>query len=131
MNPIFLTLDDVLLIHQNQLEYYGGEPGIRDVALLQSAINQPRAMFDGAFLHKDIYMMAAAYLFHITGNHPFIDGNKRVGIVAALVFFEINALSVEVSEEDLENLIMAVTRGEIEKNEIAWFFQQHTSPLSE
>src|SRR5947208_1858403 len=83
--PEFLTLHEVLGIHANQIELYGGSLGIRDQGLLEAALAQPEATFGGDYLHHDIYEMAAAYLFHLVQNHPFIDGNKRVGTVAATV----------------------------------------------
>jgi death-on-curing protein len=85
VEPIFLSLDDVLESHAEQIATYGGSDGIRDLNLLQSALAQPMATFDGSHLHADLFEMASAYLFHIELNHPFVDGNKRVGLEAALV----------------------------------------------
>lgn len=73
-SPEFLRLDDLLEIHRDQIERYGGVLGARDIGLLQSAIAQPCATFAGNYLHADLFEMAAAYLFHIARNHPFIDG---------------------------------------------------------
>lgn len=95
----FLSLDDVLESHAEQIAAYGGSDGIRDVGLLESALAQPAAMFGGQYLHVDVFGMAAAYLFHIVKNHPFLDGNKRVGLEAALLFLEINGLSIETTDE--------------------------------
>jgi death-on-curing protein len=78
MEPAFLSLDEVLEIHAQQIERYGGSAGLRDAAGLESAIATPQATFGGEFLHTSIRAMAAAYLFHLCQNHPFIDGNKRV-----------------------------------------------------
>ena len=78
MQPLFLSLEEVLEIHQQQIENYGGGPGVRDISLLESAIAQPQATFSTEFLHDSMPAMAAAYLFHICRNHPFVDGNKRV-----------------------------------------------------
>ena len=83
MAPCFLDLDLVLRTHRGLIERYGGEEGLRDAGLLQSAIAQPRAMFGGEFLHKDLFEMAAAYLFHVVQNHAFLDGNKRTGAACA------------------------------------------------
>jgi len=82
----FLELPDVLMVHADQIQRYGGETGVRDLGLLESAVAQPRAAFGGEYLHQDLFGMAAAYLFHIVCNHPFVDGNKRVGLVAARPF---------------------------------------------
>ena len=86
MDTIFLRLGEVIEIHQDQIERYGGALGIRDLGLLESVAKTPAATFEGDFLHGDPFEMAAAYLFHIVRNHPFMDGNKRTGAVAALVF---------------------------------------------
>jgi death-on-curing protein len=79
----FLTLEDVLVLHADQIDRYGGSHGIRDEGLLKSAISQPESQFEGKYLHDSIAAMAAAYLFHVVRNHPFIDGNKRVGAACA------------------------------------------------
>jgi len=88
---LFLTLDDILESHQNQIETYGGSHGVRDIGLLESAIAQPEASFGGQYLHADIFEMAAAYLYHLVMNHPFVDGNKRVGLEASLIFLASSA----------------------------------------
>lgn len=85
MEPVFVTLDEVFAIHRDQIERYGGAPGVRDQGLLLSALAQPAATFGEGFLHADLHEMAAAYLFHLIQNHPFVDGNKRVAAVAAAV----------------------------------------------
>lgn len=85
----FLSLEDVLEIHADQIQRYGGKMGIRDQKLLLSAIAQPSSKFDGKYLHKSLHKKAAAYLFHICMNHPFIDGNKRVALVSMLVFLDL------------------------------------------
>lgn len=88
VTPDFLSLEDAILIHQDQIERYGGSPGIRDLDLLKSALAMPRAGAFGQYFHAALFEMAAAYLFHIVMDHPFIDGNKRVGAVAAFVFLK-------------------------------------------
>jgi len=125
MSPTFLTLDEVLEIHRDQLSRYGGADGIRDLGLLQSALAQPQATFGGQFLHSDLFEMAAAYLFHLVQNHPFIDGNKRVGTVAAIVFLRINDQGLKITNNELESLVLSVARSETEKTAIATFFREH------
>jgi death-on-curing protein len=122
---LFLTLDDILESHQNQIETYGGSHGIRDIGLLESAIAQPEASFDGQYLHADIFEMAAAYLYHLVMNHPFVDGNKRVGLEAALIFLEINNENLSASDEELVDLVLKTTAGQVGKREIAEFFRSH------
>lgn len=125
MAPQFLSLDDVLESHTEQIATYGGGEGIRDVGLLESALAQPAAMFGGQYLHADLFEMAAAYLFHIVQNHPFIDANKRVGLETALLFLEINGLSIDASDELLVDLVLRTAQGQTSKPEIAEFFRSH------
>lgn len=75
--PLFLTLDEVLEIHQQQIDLYGGSHGLRDPGALESAVATPQCTFGDEYLHTTIWEMAAAYLYHLVENHPFIDGNKR------------------------------------------------------
>lgn len=77
-----------MLIHDEQIEVYGGIHGIRDKGLLESAVMMPQASFGGEYLHNGLFEMSAAYAFHIAENQPFLDGNKRTALVAALVFLE-------------------------------------------
>jgi death-on-curing protein len=126
MPPTFLDLWEVLRIHKDQIERYGGEPGIRDSASLASAVAVARAGTDEGYLHDDMFEMAAAYLWHIVRNHPFVDGNKRTGAVTAVVFLLLNEIRVEASEEDLEALVRDVARGRIGKSEIASFLRQRS-----
>lgn len=121
----FLTLDDVLESHSEQITLYGGSDGVRDVGLLESALAQPAAMFGGQYLHADVFEMAAAYLFHLVKNHPIIDGNKRVGLEAALVFLEINGHSVETTDDALVDLVLQTAQAQVAKQEIAEFLRGH------
>ncbi len=119
MNPEFLDIEDVLEIHALQLNRYGGADGLRDQGLLESALAQPQATFDGEFVHDGLFAMAAAYLFHITSNHPFLDGNKRTGLLSALVFLDINGIAIERESEILYDLTMAVAEGRADKEKVA------------
>jgi death-on-curing protein len=125
VNPTFLSLAEVLKIHRDQIERYGGDPGIRDLGLLQSALAMPAAGFGGRFVHSDLYEMAAAYLFHIVQNHPFVDGNKRTGAVAALIFLALNDVVIDVEEDVFESVVWAVARGEAAKATVSEFFRKH------
>ena len=127
MNPVFLTLDEVLAIHLDQLARHGGLPGVRDLGLLQSALAQPQATFGGQFLHKDLIEMAAAYLFYIVQNHAFMDGNKRVGTVAAIVFLDLNGLELNAPEDDLEALVLSVAQGTADTAAVAAFLKPHVT----
>ena len=119
MEPHFLTLAEVLEIHQDQIARYGGDPGLRDMGLLKSALGMPAATFGGEFLHINMFEMAAAYLYHLVKNHPFIDGNKRAGAVAAIVFLALNGYEFDAPEEDFADMVLAVAQGELDKAEVA------------
>jgi death-on-curing protein len=127
MDPTFLSLSEVFEIHQDQISRYGGSVGIRDLDLLKSALGTPAATYGGEFLHADIFEMAAAYLFHIVKNHPFVDGNKRTGTVAALVFLELNGHSFHASEDDLAEAVLDVARGIMDKAAVAVFLRRWAS----
>ncbi len=126
MTPEFLTLEQVLAIHKNQLELYGGESGLRDMGLLQSALAMPPSGFGEEYFHKDLYEMAAAYLFHIAKNHPFVDGNKRVGFVASYIFLRLNGIILTANNEAVEKITLDTAQGKLEKPEIAAFFRKHS-----
>jgi death-on-curing protein len=128
MEPLFLTLDEIIAIHRDQIARYGGSEGVRDWGLLHSALAMPAAGFGGKFLHSDLCEMAAAYLFHIVQNHPFIDGNKRVGSVAAFVFLALNNMRLTAEEEAYADLVLSVARGETPKSMVAEFFRRDTTP---
>lgn len=117
--PEFLTLDDVLMIHDEQLEAYGGIQGIRDKGLLESAVMMPQASFGGEYLHQNLFEMAAAYAFHIAENQPFLDGNKRTALVSALVFLDINGFVVLDEGMKLYDAMIAIANKEMDKHDLA------------
>ena len=120
MNKVeFLTLAEVIEIHADQIEHYGGTGKTRDINLLSAAVAMPYASFSGDFFHGDIYEMAAAYAFHICQNHPFIDGNKRTALAASLVFLDMNGIPVSDSEGKLYEAIMDIASGKMKKEEFA------------
>jgi len=123
----FLELDDLLETHAFQIATYGGDTGLRDRNLLESAIAQPQATFGGNYLHTDLCSMAAAYLFHLVSNHAFLDGNKRVGLEAALIFLEINDVELAAEDEELVDLVLGVATSQVSKESVAAFFRSHVS----
>ncbi|MBI5885719.1 MAG: type II toxin-antitoxin system death-on-curing family toxin [Deltaproteobacteria bacterium] len=127
MEPVFLALNEVVEIHRDQIERYGGRPGIRVIELLQSAVAMPAAGYSADYLHSDVYEMAAAYLFHIIRNHPFVDGNKRTGAVAAVVFLMMNGIELHASEDSFEGMVRSVAEGKTDKAKAASFFRRHAS----
>ena len=119
MRPVFLTLEQVLRVQGRQLARDGGMAGVRDPNLLESAVMQARATFGGAYLHDDSFLMGAAHLFHLVKNHPFLDANKRVGLVAALLFLELNGFPVADPDGILYDTTIAVAEGRLRKPELA------------
>ena len=115
----FLTLAEVVDVHNNQIELYGGTQGIRDIRLLQSALAQPEASFGGVWLHEDNFEMAAAYAFHICQNHPFLDGDKRTALACALLFLEINGVSLLDPKQKLSGAVLKIAEGKLEKKGFA------------
>ena len=124
-SPIFLSVEDVVEIHADQIRRYGGSLGIRDVELLHSALGMPEAGFGDQYLHADLFEMAAAYFYHIVQNHPFVDGNKRVGTMAAFVFLKLNGLTLEADESAFEPLVLQAAQGQVGKDAIADFFRKN------
>jgi death on curing protein len=124
VDPVFLTLDEILSLHGDQISRHGGSGGVRDIGLLESAIGTVMATFGGSFLHETLFEMAAAYLFHISRNHPFVDGNKRTAIAAALTFLEMNGVGIDADENALYDLVIGVATGKLTKADAAVFFQK-------
>ena len=125
MPTVFLSRQEVLEIHRDQIERYGGSAGVRDMKLLESALAMPQAGAGGQYFHADLFEMAAAYLFHIVKNHPFLDGNKRVGAIAAFIFLKLNGLTLRVSNEAFEKLVLSVAQGKADKAVVSVFMRKH------
>ena len=117
--PDFLSVEDVIQIHDEQITAYGGTAGVRDQGLLESAAAMPRASFGEAYLHEDLAHMAAAYAFHLAQNQPFLDGNKRTGLVAALVFLDLNGITVLDPQEKLYDAMIAIAERRMDKDGLA------------
>lgn len=123
--PLFLTLDEVLSLHEEQIRLFGGSSGVRETNLLLSAIGNVEATFGEVFLHETIFEMAAAYLYGICRNHPFVDGNKRSAVAAALTFLDMNGIEVDAEENEFYDLVIGVAEGRVSKAAIAVFLEDH------
>jgi death-on-curing protein len=120
MNQVnFLTLDNILDIHDRLIQTFGGSFGLRDQNLLESALYQPQVKISGQYMHGNLYFMAAVYAYHIIKNHPFIDGNKRTGIFSAITFLEFNDLSIDLGHQQLYQLAIDIAESKLSKKEIA------------
>lgn len=130
MSPRFLTLAEIFEIHEDRIQVYGGTSGVRDAGLLQSAMGNVEATFGGEYLHQSLHEMAAAYLYGICRNHPFLDGNKRTALACALAFLRFNGFRVQTEQDTLYDLVIGVAEGRIDKDAVAAFLEDHSSSAS-
>lgn len=121
---IHLTVDIVIEIQEAALHHFGGAQGLRDRALLESAVAAPQACFGGASIFQSTVDVAAGYLFYICSNHPFVDGNKRAALGACLVFLQLNGYSPAPDGADWENLTLAVAAGALSREEVTTALQK-------
>ncbi len=121
---IFLSVHDVITVHDDTIVHEGGMAGLRDRGLLESAVMMPQAAFGGQYLHDGIPAMAAAYLFHICQAHAFHDGNKRTSVVSAIAFLKANGHDLTASNAELTALGLGVASGMLNKSDgTAWMHQ--------
>lgn len=119
IEPDFLFVEDVLQIHDEQIETYGGIHGIRDKNLLESAVMTPQAGFGDEYLHNDLFEMAAAYAFHIAENQPFLDGNKRTALASCLIFLDLNSFEILDMDGRLYDAMISIANKQMDKNDLA------------
>lgn len=120
----YITFEYTLKIHDELIEEYGGRKGVLHEGLLRSALEMPKACFNGKDLHPTIFDKIAAYLFHLIQNHPFVDGNKRTAAMVAMVFFSSNFKGAfSIFDAEYQDLILGVAQGLVTKKEIAKFFR--------
>lgn len=113
------SLELVLEIHRDQLQSYGGAMGVRDLAGLESALAQPELEVFGQELHSTVPLKAAAYLYHLALNHPFVDGNKRVAWAVMETYLVLEELELTLSDDEAYDLTVHVAEGKLTKEEIA------------
>jgi death-on-curing protein len=121
----FVTVPEVLRLHAILIEDQGGDPSLRDPGLLESAVAQPQQTMFGEYLHPDIVSMAAAYAFHICGNHAFVDGNKRAATAAMIKFLNDNGWSFNATADEAEPVILRLASGMMEKAELTAWLRSH------
>ena len=129
--PEFIDKEIALTIHSDQIERYGGTLGIRDLGLLESALAQPQASFNGSLLHPTIAEQAAAYLYHISRNHPFIDGNKRTAFGVMEAFIRVNGYLLNLPNEEKYDLVLRSAQGELGKTELSELLRANLIQLQE
>jgi death on curing protein len=126
----FIDKKLLLTFHDDQIRRYGGKNGIRDEGLLDSALAQPEATFDGEYVHNDLFLMAAAYGFHLCQNHPFFDGNKRTALVAIYIFLYVNGHQINGDKKHLYAVMIGVASGSVTKLQLADFLATNSIPIS-
>ncbi len=125
----FIPEELVLTIHADILQRYGGQAGLRDRNLLESALAQPRVTVGGQFAHKTIFDKAAAYGYHVCQNHPFIDGNKRVAFVLMDIFLQRNGWEIVAREEDAYSMMLNLSSNKLSKARLTLWLKEHSSKI--
>ena len=126
----YLALAEVVELHRRLLEATGGAPGIRDLGALESAIAQPKATFGGTDLHPTLVEKAAALCCSLVQNHPFVDGNKRVGHAAMETFLVLNGAELDSQVDDQERVMLDLAASRIDRRQLAEWLRQHLKPLA-
>ena len=125
----YLTVNDVLEIYRRVIQQSGGAIGIRDLGALESAVAQPRMSFAGRELYTDIIDKAAALGFSLIQNHPFIDGNKRVGHASMEIFLVLNGLQIDASVDEQERIIIGVASSTVSRDSFRDWLAEHVESL--
>jgi death-on-curing protein len=126
---IYLTTEQVLFIHDRIIEETGGEHGVRDLNLLESALARPRAGFGTREFYPDLMIKAAVLMDAIIRNHPFVDGNKRAGIATATLFLRSNGYEVTATNQMIEFFTLDATTQKPELSDLAHWFRQHSATI--
>lgn len=125
----YLTLVEVVTLHRRVLAQSGGASSIRDLGLLESALAQPKASFDGNDLHPTLIDKAAASGFALVANHAFVDGNKRIGHAAMEVFLILNGFEIDASIDEQERLMLDLAAGQRHREDLADWLRLHSRPI--
>jgi death-on-curing protein len=124
----YLSLAEVLVLHERLIAESGGAAGLRDLGSLESALAQPRATFDGVDLYTGIADKAAALAHSLVGNHPFVDGNKRIGHAALEVFLVLNGYELAVPVDDAERTFLSLAAGTVTRGALTDWVREHLVP---
>lgn len=125
----YLYPKQVLFLHQEIARQLGGEPRVRDIGLLESAVFRPQATFGGQDLYPDLFSKVAALGHSLIRNHPFVDGNKRAGYAAMRMMLKLNGLDLHASEDARFKFVVAIAAGEVSEQQIADWLRAHSRPL--
>ena len=127
---LYLSFDQILRIHERQIERFGGSSGIRDRGALEAAVSRPQATFGGEDLYPDLAEKAAALMHSLASNHPFVDGNKRTAAMSAELFLLFNGFELAADDDALEAVTMDLARGECRAEELAIWLRQRLEPIA-
>lgn len=121
----YLDKRHILLLHKQLIDISGGSYEIRDDALLESALNAPFQSFDGADLYPTVLQKAVRLGFGLIRNHPFVDGNKRIGTHAMLIFLDINNISLKYNDDELIEIILKIASSTADEQQLLQWVQEH------
>jgi death-on-curing protein len=124
-----ITVRQVLLLHEYMIKKHGGSSGVRDMNMLQSAVNRPFATFDGQDLYPDIFLKSGALVQSIVKNHPFIDGNKRTGFSSAYLLLKKNSFQIDASQKQVVQFTVSVANENLSVDEIASWLKSHSTKI--
>jgi death-on-curing protein len=116
-NIYHLTVANVIEVHAEAISQFGGSNGIREMALLESAVAAPKASFGGESVYTDLTEVAAAYLFFLCRNHPFVDGNKRAALGASIVFLRLNGIEPQADSQSWEDLTLDIAASRLDRDQ--------------
>ena len=125
----YLTVAEVLAFHQQILERWGGSSGVRDAGALESAVAQPRMSFGGEELYPDLATKAATLCFSLVLNHPFVDGNKRIGHAAMEVFLMLNGYELDAHVDEQERVMLQLADGRFKRDDLVAWVRGHMEPI--
>ena len=121
----YLSISETLELHERLIASSGGATGIRDLSALESAVSQPHASFGGQDLYPDVAAKAAALCFSLVMNHPFIDGNKRVGHAAMETFLLLNGFEINAEVDEQEKIVLSLAAGQFDRNDFILWLREH------
>jgi death on curing protein len=123
----YLSISETLELHERLISSSGGATGIRDLGALESAVSQPHASFAGKDLYPDVITKAAALCFSLVMNHPFVDGNKRVGHAAMETFLLLNGFEIYSEVDEQERVVLGLAAGKFGRNDLVSWLREHTT----
>ncbi len=126
----YLSLSEILYLHDQLINQFGGIAGLRDIGLLESSIAQPRMTFSGIDLYPSIIEKAVVLGFSLINNHPFIDGNKRLAHGSMEIFLILNGMEIDANVDEQEKIILSLANGKLERSDFLNWLQKHTKIIN-